>query len=154
MFIVLLAFDDCSDPWNFHFSHILASPVYGVDHERVAIWGHHGYGGYLAGMALAIDKGRLLRCGVAGAPILNWHESEFVSDQYLGVHHADEIMNNMTSLLSNGANIPDHALLLIHGQRSDERRQTKELARRLELDDVRFESLVSLEQVRWDIQNG
>lgn len=115
-------------------------PNFHVDPDRVAIWGHQGYAGYLAAMTLAQDTQRNLRCAVAGEPIDNWHESEYVSGQYV---NRTDMAYNATSLLENAAKIPDYKLLLVNGQTPEERKRFKEFANRLEREDVRFESLVS-----------
>lgn len=42
-----------------------------VDRDRTGIWGW-GYGGYVAGMALAKDNEKVFKCALSVAPITDW----------------------------------------------------------------------------------
>lgn len=42
-----------------------------IDEKNVAIWGW-SYGGYVAGMALAKDDKKVLKCAASVAPVTDW----------------------------------------------------------------------------------
>lgn len=42
-----------------------------VDAERTAIWGW-SYGGYVSGMALAMDEEGVFKCAISVAPVTDW----------------------------------------------------------------------------------
>lgn len=42
-----------------------------IDEKRTAIWGW-SYGGYAAGLALALDTRNVFKCGISIAPVTDW----------------------------------------------------------------------------------
>jgi dipeptidyl-peptidase-4 len=42
-----------------------------IDSTRTAIWGW-SYGGYVTGMALAMDYDGIFKCGLSVAPVTDW----------------------------------------------------------------------------------
>lgn len=43
-----------------------------IDEKKTAIWGW-SYGGYAAGMSLALDEYNVFKCGISVAPVSSWH---------------------------------------------------------------------------------
>lgn len=88
-----------------------------LDLTRVGVYGW-SFGGYLTAL-LTLGKGQVFKSGVAGAPVVDWHDYDtFYTERYLGLPEAQPKAYEVSNVLSyvKDAKRP---LLLLHGTADD-----------------------------------
>ncbi|XP_044001063.1 venom dipeptidyl peptidase 4-like [Aphidius gifuensis] len=92
-----------------------------IDEKKTAIWGW-SYGGYAAGMSMALDKKNTFKCGISVAPVTDWrlYNSEY-TENYMGLPTLDDNFNGyeQAQLINKAKNIKSNSYYLIHGTFDD-----------------------------------
>lgn len=119
--------------------------TFNIDARRIGIWGSQ-YGGLVAGLALTYDApsgvsrrqktARVLRCGATVEPLaeLQMHTALF-TERFMGYPNERGYAN--ASLVKRAAQMPNNALLIVHGESNW--MMSKHWSVALEMADVRFE---------------
>jgi dipeptidyl-peptidase 4 len=95
----------------------LAAKFPELDLSRVGVYGW-SFGGYMAAL-LALKKGDVIKCAVAGAPVVDWRDYDtHYTERFLGLPEVNPKAYEVSSLLSyvKDARRP---ILLIHGTADD-----------------------------------
>ncbi|XP_012256545.3 venom dipeptidyl peptidase 4 isoform X3 [Athalia rosae] len=113
-----------------------------IDATRTAIWGW-SYGGYAAGMSLALDFDGVFKCGMSVAPVTDWALYDSIyTERFMGRPTvADNLEGYVQGQLLNKAdNIKNKQYYLIHGTLDDNvhYQQSLMLAKVLEHKDILF----------------
>lgn len=89
-----------------------------VDPDRIGIWGW-SYGGTLVVLSL-LDTEDVYRCGIAVAPVTDWHLYDtHYTERYLGHPDAEPDVYDRASVLSRDPRGLNESLLLVHGMADD-----------------------------------
>jgi dipeptidyl-peptidase-4 len=113
-----------------------------VDPERIGIWGW-SYGGYLAVMSLLSTEG-VYRCGLAVAPVTNWHWYDtHYTERYLGMPDDEQVYDAASALERDPSGLTER-LLVVHGMADDNvfLRHSLALIARLQEAGVQFETML------------
>ncbi len=88
-----------------------------IDRDNVAIWGW-SYGGFVTLSALADDRNRIFKCGIAVAPVTNWiYYDTIYTERYMGLPTPDDnlVGYRRSDVTAKAADIRGKKLLLVHG---------------------------------------
>lgn len=113
-----------------------------IDSSKTAIWGW-SYGGYAAGMSLAMDFNNVFKCGMSVAPVTDWALYDSIyTERFMGLPTvADNLAGyEQAQLLNKVDNIRTKMYYLIHGTLDDNvhYQQSLMLAKVLEQKDILF----------------
>ncbi|KAK0086081.1 hypothetical protein PV326_005689, partial [Microctonus aethiopoides] len=113
-----------------------------IDKTRTAIWGW-SYGGYAAGMSLAMDTKSTFKCGMSVAPVTDWTLYDSIyTERFMGLPTPSDNVGGYEQgqLLNKAANIKSNSYYLIHGTLDDNvhYQQSLLLAKILEENDILF----------------
>ncbi|XP_015595104.1 venom dipeptidyl peptidase 4, partial [Cephus cinctus] len=113
-----------------------------IDSTRTAIWGW-SYGGYAAGMTLAMDYNGVFKCGMSVAPVTDWALYDSIyTERFMGLPTVDDnlVGYEQGQLLNKVDNIKTKSYYLIHGTLDDNvhYQQSLMLAKVLEQKDILF----------------
>ncbi|XP_063983371.1 venom dipeptidyl peptidase 4 isoform X3 [Diachasmimorpha longicaudata] len=113
-----------------------------IDKTRSGIWGW-SYGGYAAGMSLAMDRDAVFKCGMSVAPVTDWALYDSIyTERFMGLPTASDNLNGYEQgqLLNKVDNIKSNSYYLIHGTLDDNvhYQQSLQLAKVLEQKDILF----------------
>ncbi|XP_015112517.1 venom dipeptidyl peptidase 4 isoform X2 [Diachasma alloeum] len=113
-----------------------------IDKARSAIWGW-SYGGYAAGMSLAMDRDAVFKCGMSVAPVTDWALYDSIyTERFMGLPTVSDNLNGYEQgqLLNKVENIKSNSYYLIHGTLDDNvhYQQSLLLAKVLEQKDILF----------------
>ncbi|XP_034934341.1 venom dipeptidyl peptidase 4 isoform X2 [Chelonus insularis] len=113
-----------------------------IDKTKTAIWGW-SYGGYAAGMSLAMDQEGIFKCGMSVAPVTDWTLYDSVyTERFMGLPITTDNFHGyeQAQLLNKAANIKSNSYYLIHGTLDDNvhYQQSLLLAKVLEQKDILF----------------
>jgi len=99
-----------------------------IDNNKICVWGW-SYGGYLTGMILAEDgrlavqgRKRLLSCGIAVAPVTQWHNYDSAyTERFMGMPTPEGNWKGFTesSLTGKADYIADNTFMVVHGTGDD-----------------------------------
>eukprot|EP00090_Calanus_glacialis_P007913 TRINITY_DN16308_c0_g1_i1.p1 TRINITY_DN16308_c0_g1~~TRINITY_DN16308_c0_g1_i1.p1 ORF type:complete len:847 (-),score=98.44 TRINITY_DN16308_c0_g1_i1:552-3092(-) len=106
----------------------LADKLPYIDDNKICVWGW-SYGGYLTGMILAEDgrlavqgRKRLLSCGIAVAPVTQWHNYDSAyTERFMGMPTPESNWKGFTesSLTGKAEYIADNTFMVVHGTGDD-----------------------------------
>jgi len=106
----------------------LAESLSYVDSSKICVWGW-SYGGYLTGRILAEDgrlavqgRKRLIQCGIAVAPVTQWHHYDSAyTERFMGMPTPESNWKGYTesSLTGMAEYLSDNSLLVVHGTADD-----------------------------------
>ncbi|KAF7996711.1 hypothetical protein HCN44_002357 [Aphidius gifuensis] len=92
-----------------------------IDKKKTAIWGW-SYGGYAAGMSMALDDKNTFKCGISVAPVTDWrlYNSKY-TESYMGLPSLDDNYDGyeQAQLINKAKNIKSNSYYLIHGTLDD-----------------------------------
>uniref|UniRef100_A0A0C9RFV4 Venom dipeptidyl peptidase 4 n=2 Tax=Fopius arisanus TaxID=64838 RepID=A0A0C9RFV4_9HYME len=113
-----------------------------IDKTRTAIWGW-SYGGYAAGMSLAMDRDAVFKCGMSVAPVTDWALYDSIyTERFMGLPKVSDNLHGYEQgqLLNKVDNIKSNSYYLIHGTFDDNvhYQQSLLLAKVLEQKDILF----------------
>ncbi|XP_043274698.1 venom dipeptidyl peptidase 4-like isoform X2 [Venturia canescens] len=113
-----------------------------IDRQRTAIWGW-SYGGYAAGMSLAMDLDGVFKCGMSVAPVTDWALYDSIyTERFMGLPTVTDNIGGyeQARLLNKAQNIKSNSYYLIHGTLDDNvhYQQSLMLAKVLEQKDILF----------------
>ncbi|XP_076270794.1 venom dipeptidyl peptidase 4-like isoform X2 [Rhynchophorus ferrugineus] len=116
-----------------------------VDPTRTAIWGW-SYGGYAAGMALAMDTKDVFKCGISVAPVTDWTLYDSIyTERFMGLPTPDDNLKGYINgqLLTRYSGLKHKQYFLIHGTFDDNvhYQQSMMWSKVLERNDILFRQL-------------
>ncbi|XP_044001215.1 venom dipeptidyl peptidase 4-like [Aphidius gifuensis] len=92
-----------------------------IDEKKTAIWGM-SYGGYAAGMSMALDDKNTFKCGISIAPVTDWrlYNAKY-TESYMGLPSLDDNYDGyeQAQLINKAKNIKSNSYYLIHGTLDD-----------------------------------
>ncbi|XP_044003397.1 venom dipeptidyl peptidase 4-like [Aphidius gifuensis] len=113
-----------------------------IDKNKTSIWGW-SYGGYAAGMSLALDHGNVFKCGISVAPVTSWYLYDSIyTERYMGLpnEHDNKYGYDNGELIKHAKNIKSNSYYLVHGTFDDNvhYQHSLLLAKELEKSDILF----------------
>ncbi|XP_057327710.1 venom dipeptidyl peptidase 4-like isoform X2 [Microplitis mediator] len=113
-----------------------------IDKSKTGIWGW-SYGGYAAGMSLAMDRDSVFKCGISVAPVTDWTLYDSIyTERFMGLPIASDNFDGyeQAQLLNKADKIKSNSYYLIHGTLDDNvhYQQSLLLAKVLEQKDILF----------------
>ncbi|CAD6227686.1 GSCOCG00001366001-RA-CDS [Cotesia congregata] len=113
-----------------------------IDKSKTGIWGW-SYGGYAAGMSLAMDHDSVFKCGISVAPVTDWTLYDSIyTERFMGLPIPSDNFDGyeQAQLLNKADKIKSNSYYLIHGTLDDNvhYQQSLLLAKVLEQKDILF----------------